>query len=604
MKNSLLKKMICVLLSMLMLLSMPLSSLAAKTEAVPVIYVGEIAENALYKNPMATSASTVFDINSSGFTSAAINVIAGLFVLSTFEDSNAGVGTVMLGANQMLEPIRCAPDGTSYDKNVSVWEYTEPVSSYKADSIYTEDIKALASAASEYISEDEIFFFSYDWRLDPLDAANKLRDYIDNVEKVTGSKKVSLLSVGSGGTVVNSYLYTYAEHAEDNIASCILFNTSILGNAIIGDFMKGRIARIAADEDSFMDVIPNITGEQRGQAMLDFIDDDSMGLISGLIEQIFGEGLIQQLFGEGFYQLVELILKGQDVHKTLGKGYNNFALNQDDKIYDTILRGYLRNMPGLWALVPAKDFDEAMDFMFEDEPVNEDLLDKLYNYRDVIDNTAETLKKAQYSGINVCVVSGYGLQLLPATISLADMSDSIESVKYSSIGAVTLDNSGDRGHSKYCINNNHSHRAPGNDIDAAYCVLPENTWFIEELPHGSFSSEAIADFLVWLLFGSGQRHIRENAEYTQYMTYTVLDETKPNQNPDDIGSQMKIGDINSDGDINAKDARLALRIAVELETATKEMRIIADVDGDGKVRAEDARLILRYAVGLINGFPA
>ncbi len=63
------------------------------------------------------------------------------------------------------------------------------------------------------------------------------------------------------------------------------------------------------------------------------------------------------------------------------------------------------------------------------------------------------------------------------------------------------------------------------------------------------------------------------------------------------------GDLDANGDINAADARLALRAAVGIDTISAEFdKLGADVDGDGVVTAADARLILRVAVGLDEAF--
>lgn len=58
------------------------------------------------------------------------------------------------------------------------------------------------------------------------------------------------------------------------------------------------------------------------------------------------------------------------------------------------------------------------------------------------------------------------------------------------------------------------------------------------------------------------------------------------------------GDVNSDGKVNATDARLALRYGAKLETLTATALKNADVNGDGTVNSSDARLILRYSAGL------
>lgn len=596
------KKIICILLSAIILLSMPLSALAVELNSVPVIYIGDMTENALYVNPNKNGSEAALDMSSSAFTGAVSNIVFGL-LLSTLESTDTGFTPVVNGIKTIMDPIKCAPDGTSLSSNVGAWEYNQPISEYTADSIYTDNIKGFLASAEGYVSEDEFFFFSYDWRMDPLESAAALKEFIDHVETLTGEKNVSLLAVGYGGVIVNSYFYEYKDHAAANISSTLLYNCSVLGNAVIGDFMKGRIARIASDEDSLSGIVNTINGAHRGEAFFDFLDDDSLGIISGIFENLLGEGSMQTLISRLALLLGLTIAESQDAHKMIGKAYNTFALNKDKVIYDSFLREYLRNMPGLWALVPEKDMAEAIDFMFGDEFINSTLNEKIASYRTVLAATAETMKEIQYKGVNITVVANYGLQLIPLTISLDDVSDGIESVKYSSLGAVTTDNSKETDHLPNCINANHNHVSPDNDINAAYCILPENTWFIKDVAHGDMTKEAVADFLVWLLFGISQRHIRENTSYTQYMSYSEYSKKlSPYTVPGSTDSAVQYGDVDGNGVINSSDARLALRISVGLETATKEVKIVADVDGNGIVGAADARLILRYSVGLETGF--
>lgn len=604
MKNKTLKKIISILLAAVTVLSLPFGALAAQLNAAPVIYIGEMSDNPFYINPNKNGSSVVFDINSSDFTGDIASIVAGVALTSFTGEAASGVTPVVNGIKGMMDPILCDSNGEPTDSKVGVWEYSEPISAYKADSVYSPNIQALASSAAGYVSEDEIFFFSYDWRTDPLASAEKLYEFIEHVEKTTGSNKVSLLGVGYGGVIINSYLFAYEEHAKSNIASTVFYNCPILGNAIIGDFMKGRIARIVADEDSLTGIIGTINGTHRGEAFFNFIEDDTLGMIDGIFKNLLGDSEITTLFGKLFVMLITTIVEGEDGHKMLGKAYNNFALNVDNTIYDDFLREYLRNMPGLWALVPEKDYDEAVSFMFGDEIVSQELLYKIDDYREVLSSTDETLKTAQANGINVCIVAGYGFQLLPATISLDDMSDSIESVKYASAGAVTTDNAKETDHYVNCIYpDRHNHLSPDKDIDASYCILPESTWFIKGVPHGDLTNKTVADFVSWLVFGFNQRNVRENAEYTQFMKYSVYTKKlAPYTTPGVDEPSQLLGDIDYSAGVDATDARLALRIAVGLDTVNKETRIVADVDYDGKVTSNDARLILRYAVGLTHSF--
>ena len=57
-------------------------------------------------------------------------------------------------------------------------------------------------------------------------------------------------------------------------------------------------------------------------------------------------------------------------------------------------------------------------------------------------------------------------------------------------------------------------------------------------------------------------------------------------------------DVNGDGNINAADARIALRVSAKLEVLEGNRFNAADIDKDGKITAADARLILRKSAKL------
>ena len=57
----------------------------------------------------------------------------------------------------------------------------------------------------------------------------------------------------------------------------------------------------------------------------------------------------------------------------------------------------------------------------------------------------------------------------------------------------------------------------------------------------------------------------------------------------------RFGDLDSNSQVNAADARLCLRAAAGLETLDGKAMNAADIDGDGEVTSADARKILRSA---------
>lgn len=63
-------------------------------------------------------------------------------------------------------------------------------------------------------------------------------------------------------------------------------------------------------------------------------------------------------------------------------------------------------------------------------------------------------------------------------------------------------------------------------------------------------------------------------------------------------AEYRLADVDMNGQINAEDARLALRVAAKLDTVSALQMKIADIDGDANVNATDARAILRFAAKL------
>ncbi len=63
-------------------------------------------------------------------------------------------------------------------------------------------------------------------------------------------------------------------------------------------------------------------------------------------------------------------------------------------------------------------------------------------------------------------------------------------------------------------------------------------------------------------------------------------------------AERKMGDINNDGSVTPADARLTLRLAIQLEPADGYDLRWADMDSDDYITPADARLVLRVSVGL------
>ena len=604
--KSLGKRILALVLCAAMAASLALPAFAVEVSVNPIIYVADIEDIDLYEYPDTLNQKVVLDADSSEFRAACLKILSAV-VLSGNKGASAVVPDVINGINAILSPIACGTTGKSKNPAVGPLHYTLPLSQYPNEPINTATVSAIADAVSSKVDRDHFYVFLYDWRLDPTENAESLRQYIETVITKTRCNAVTLVSAGYGGVVTNAYLYQYRNHAAQNVFSCVFLDCPLMGNALIGDLMKGKVVKKAEDNSSLTANWNTISGDERGNAMLQYMQDDPNNFLYTLTQSIFGSSPEGQLLGVlAKYMLLD-ILKSDGSGAKIAKMYNNFMLLATDNIYTSCLREYLRAMPGLWALVPTKDYKAAMAWLYQDAIVDYECSKRIANARAVTDNVINTLKYAQSDGIKMYVVANYGRQILPATISLDDLSDGIESTKYASAGAVTLECPADWPYQINCMQSTlHVHRSPDNDIEAATCALPENTWFIKDLKHLDFQYDTTAAFVAWLATSNTQRNVWEAADYPQYMVYSKTRKTITpySQNNGATGHDYVLGDTDFDAVITPSDARAVLRIAVGLDNPSKMMRIVADVDGDGDVLPADARLVLRYAVGLISNFPA
>lgn len=600
MNSGVIKRAICIILCIVMASALSVPVLAKTAQVTPIIYIGGITDNRLYSDPDTTKAKPVFLPDDTTLYSSVVQIIAGLGAAMLGADSQ-GVALASKGIKNLLSPIACKDNGVSSSANVGVMTYNYPLSFYTADeSVCTEVISEIGKAAADKVGYDNIFIFTYDWRLDPMDNARKLATFIDYVRAYTGFSKTALIAGGYGGIIANAYLFGNAAHAASCVASCVFLNSAVFGNSIMGDFMKGNLSETVTDSEDIIDAIRTVTGEERGSALIRYTDDDPYGFFVSMFSKILGEGKYTSALSYSVVWLVNYILEDQNLYAKLGASYNVFALSCGDGLYDGCLRDSLRNMPGLWALVPPDDYDAAIEFMFGDDPIpSAQLEQKLTDYRAVVDATEDTLKAAMAAGINVTVVANYNLQVLPLTGTIEEESDCIMSTQLASMGAATNDVDVHWEGVKHCNKALHDHVSPDLLIDASTCILPENTWFIKNLTHLDFSSDTAAEFVVWLAVSNGvQRTVHDTGKYPQFLSYSKITKTvfpyiygkNPNGYP--------YGDCNCDGKVSSEDARLALRCAVALEKLTAQGLVNADVDFDGKVTSSDARIILRITVGL------
>ena len=615
MNNNFSRKVVSCILAVVMLFSITSTAFAAKNDynGNPVIVINGIDHNPIYANPNALNATQMFPPADMTVYGLLVEMFTSGIVSLASNDYNQ-VMNFFVGSQlyDIMENISLNPDGTSKSENVGPIRYEHSLAYYYTDVARYEKIAGnIGLGLCDRIGMDNVYVFTYDWRIDPVANANELNDFIQTVKANSRKDKVSIMSEGYGSTIALAYLAEHYEDATADIDNFVTVNSAAMGTSLIGDIYTGRLMRQYNELQNATSAFIRFTN--------DFSDNPLTWFSTWLTNYILNnEWETQDLIAQC------ITMMG---HVT-------------DPLYDKYLRDMLKNFVGLWAMVPVEYYEEAMDFMFmSDESTsgdyNSEFQEKVQLYKNYQSSAAEILNKAKSEGININVVSSWDLQLIPIgdnkasdeeIFGLSAQSDGLIDTYFSSFGCHTIplndvgaaiDNKDQRNQEGECENHNHmnavydildpEHNLGGiaHYLDASTCALPDNTWFIRNMKHGTFETGSNSmDFLVYLLTADKTLDVYSaDGLYQQFMSYNRYLKPGYLQIPDfetTTGKYM-LGDVNLDNKITAADARLALRISARLENYPAADSVVfmnTDVNADGVITAADARIILRVSAGL------
>lgn len=380
-----------------------------------------------------------------------------------------------------FEPLACNPDGSS-KHNVTAVTYPESIDNYPdflANESYDESELGVVRAAADKIGGDHVYYFNYDWRLDPMDHAKELHKYVERAKAETGHKKVSLAGVSMGGTVISAYLALYGS---DDIDNFTMLSSAFTGTTIVGDLFNGKVE---INKEGLVRILKEVIGNEQAKLFIEALDKGGV---------------------------FDVLLPVAD----------DLILNLKDRVYEEVFRETFVSMPGIWALIALEDYDSAKAYLLD--PVKDAQFIKradAYHYG-VQAKLPELLSEAKANGVKVNVVSHYNLQGVPVTPSYREHNDNVIDTKftsgYASCAYLGETLPGDYKQQNTVCRENHSHISADRIIDASTCLLPENTWFLKNLKHVAYIYDTpLMDFVLWLCLSDSQRTVGDPGIYSQFM---------------------------------------------------------------------------------------
>ena len=305
------------------------------------------------------------------------------------------------------------------------------------------------------------YCYENDWRLDPLKTVVELNDYIDGVLAVTGKDKVNLVCKCLGGDLILTYLAVYGWEKVNGVG---FGSTVAFGAEEVDDTFSGNLNIDPDQVERFVkDRFVQKELKDKNELLLTFLKETvTLAQATGALKRV-SSFFMKQLYARLYEGLTpELVLAS----------------------YGT--------WPGYWTMVTAENYASTRDFVFglpgsERYETYKGLIEKLDNYdRTVRQRIPAVLKGATNDGVNLAIVSKYGLQMPPVLKSADETGDVWATTRRTSLGATTakigtrLDPSylADReaaGFGKYL--------SPDGIVDASTCCFPDNTWFLKGLAH-------------------------------------------------------------------------------------------------------------------------
>lgn len=464
-----------------------ISMVAAKESVTPVVVVSGMNSFPLTN----AQGETVYPPSGDKITSLVTDNIKPLLgFLVTGDWQKLGDEIIYDVYEDLFTEIVCDENGNSVNE-IKTSIFPESVDNYPdvfENGEQTEDEIGIVKGLIKDLGGENVYFFNYDWRLDPMKHADDLNAYIEKVKAEKNCEKVTLIPCSMGGTVTNSYLYKYGS---DSVNKVIYAMTAIQGLDAVGEVFHRNI-------DVNVDVLmAYLFSMQR--------DDLAMQILMSAIAT--------------FTEITLAITKWMD-------NFIDVSLEElNDRVYDELMVISFGTLPGFWALVPDSYYDDAKEIFF-DGKINKTFEKVIDNYHYNVQARADkVMQSAIDNGTEVYVLASYGYVGGPYTGAAMNQSDClIETANQSGWATTAL--YGESFGKDYqalgtvCADKSHNHVSTDGIIDASTCFFPENTWFIKYNKHVGVPCDTDCQKLMTYLVTSEEYvTVHSDESFPQFTSY-------------------------------------------------------------------------------------
>lgn len=334
------------------------------------------------------------------------------------------------------------------------------------------------------------YFFQYDWRLDPMETADKFNEYIKGVKKATNSEKVGIMASCLGSSITMAYI---AKYGTDDICGVTMDGSVVNGAELLSETISGKF---------------KIDGDAINRFL---IDCDGFGLFS---------------VNDFITSTVDLLTKSGAIDSVTGVVKEKLYYKLVQGVTSALALSTFYTWPSYWSGVSADDYQDALEYVFGPEGSEKrteyaGLIAKLDNYdKEVRQKLPELFSQVKEDGVNLGIMAKYGCQIAPVVESRDELGDQFASVNKASLGATTSKVYGtlsDEYIAKRVAEGKGKYISPDKQIDASTCQFPDYTWFVKGVTHSNWTSQE--ETLLWRVATAEKQITVADTDSTQFMIY-------------------------------------------------------------------------------------
>lgn len=461
------KKVLCLMLSLLMIFSCVGTAFAAEQlDHLPQVYINGIGSRAIYEVNDPDRTSLFYPVNTEALIGGLTNI--GAYFEKAIKNNNPDILTDAIYSIvwDTMGKSALMPDGKTNMFDVT---YDPCTVEYDGDGKY---------------------IFSYDSRLDPVDLADELYLFVEEVKRITGSERYELVSSSHGASIAASFLTKYDEEWK-NIDSVLFCVPSLPGIDFVGELFSGTFN---FDPDVLVGFVDDMMGNEDVNLLLSVLNK------SGALDVLLEYGL------EPVARIALLRAVNRIIHDIFG------------------------TFPSIWAYVQDEYFEDALVWLYGEDYASPDhshakLIEKItYYHEEIMVKAPELMLEAQEKGIHIGIIAKYGFAAKPLSASGNVLSDNLMDLEDATYGA-TCSMRDETLPADYTqkLYPEYNMISPDRCVDASTSLLPFNTWIIKGFYHEE-NNKGYWQMVNDIVYNN--LDINSDARYPQFMQKSATDPEK------------------------------------------------------------------------------